>query len=319
MNEPRRTGLTIIELLVVISIVTLLVSISLPAVQAAREAARQVSCRNNLRQCGLALGNFESSHRQFPSNGWGWAWVGDASIGNSLDGPGGWIWSILPQLEETSLWEQTRSPEGRLQAIATSIPVLICPSRRGADAFPYTQTAVPLRNSAMPEVGSRTDYAINAGDQIVSSLPGPDSIEDLPNFPRPSPEQYSGISYVRSSIRARDVRDGMSNTLAVAEKLIPTAAYLSGQSLGDDQTALLGDDADIRRWTQFLPLRDGDVDDIERFGSAHATGVNGVMCDGSVRVFGFGIDGHVWRSVGNRRGSHDVVRAAHLAFPLANH
>lgn len=300
MRCLNRAGLTIVELLVVIAIITILISLLMPAVQTAREAARKTSCRNNVRQCGLALANFESSHRQFPSNGWGWAWVGDVSIANQMDGPGGWIFSILPQLELNTLQGLTQSPSGRLQAIATPISVLICPSRRGAEAYPYTQLRVPLRNCEIPSTGSRTDYAINAGDRIVAALPGPETVEDLRSFPRPSPEMYSGIAFVRSAIRVADIRDGMSNTLAVAEKLIPVAAYTTGQSLGDDQTALLGDDADIRRWTQFLPLKDDDVDDLERFGSAHYSGVIGVMCDGSVRDFNYQIDATVWQQVGNR-------------------
>jgi prepilin-type N-terminal cleavage/methylation domain-containing protein len=303
MRCLKRSGVTIVELLVAIAIITILISLLTPAVQVAREAARKTSCRNKVRQCGLALANFESNHRQFPSDGWGWAWVGDASIANHMDGPGGWIANVLPQLELNNLWELTQSPAGRLQAIATPIEVLICPTRRAGDAYPYTQLAIPLRNCEVPATGSRTDYAINAGDRIVAALPGPESVDDLRNFPRPSPEMYSGIAFVRSAIRVSDIRDGMSNTLAIAEKLIPVAAYTTGQSLGDDQTALLGDDADIRRWTQFLPLKDGDVDDLERFGSAHSSGVIGVMCDGSVRDFNFEIDATIWKQIGNRRDS----------------
>ncbi len=296
----ERTGVTIVELVVTISIITILASLAMPAVQSAREAARKTSCRNKVRQCGLALANFESTHRQFPSDGWGWAWVADASIGRQLDGPGGWVSSILPQFELNDLFELTHTPQGRLQAVATPIEVLVCPSRRAAGAYPYTQLAVPLRNCDVPESGSRSDYAICSGDRIVPALPGPETVDDLDNFRPPNPSLYTGISFVRSSIRAGDVRDGMSNTLAVAEKLVPVATYTTGRSLGDDQTALIGDDSDIRRWTQFLPLRDGNLDDLERFGSAHYSGVIGVMCDGSVRNFSFDIDSTVWQDLGNR-------------------
>lgn len=300
MYHRERTGVTIVELMVVIAILTILASVTLPAVQRAREVARKTSCRNKLRQCGLALTSFESAHHQFPSDGWGWAWVADASTGRHLDGPGGWVSSVLPQLELDNLFEMTRSPERRLQAIATPIEVLVCPSRRAAGAYPYTQLAVPLRNCDVPELGSRSDYAICSGDRIIPALPGPESVDELDNFRPPNPSLYTGISFVRSSIRSRDIRDGLSNTLAVAEKLVPVATYTTGRSLGDDQTALIGDDSDIRRWTQFLPLRDGSLDDLERFGSAHSSGVIGVMCDGSVRDFNFDIDATVWENVGNR-------------------
>jgi len=93
----------LLELLVVISIVTLLMSLSLTGVQAARERARNVTCKNQLRQIGLGLQSFETVHRQYQSDGWGWAWVGDDSANLGLDGPGGWIHNILPFIEEQSL------------------------------------------------------------------------------------------------------------------------------------------------------------------------------------------------------------------------
>jgi len=106
----RRPALTLIELVVVISIVTILVSLAMPAVQSARESARLVSCANHLRQCGLGIQSFESVHRQYPSDGWGWGWVGDADLtaGGQLDGPGSWIHNLLPFIEQQSLWEMTK-------------------------------------------------------------------------------------------------------------------------------------------------------------------------------------------------------------------
>lgn len=297
--RSNRRGVTILELLVVISIATLLVSLLLTGVQAARERARNVACINQLRQIGLGIQSFESAHRQYPSDGWGWAWVGDDSANLSLDGPGGWIHNILPFIEQQSLWEATKSLASRNQAIQTPVPILYCPSRRSAAAYPYTQTSVPLRNADTPKFGSRTDYAICAGSRVISVGPGPDTIEDLATFPRIPKLFYSGISFVRSQIGTRDITDGLSHTMAVSEKSIASVYYETGESLGDDQTVLLGDDADIRRWTQFFPLQDSLVDDIERFGSAHPTGINTVLCDGSISFESYSIDGLVWQRLGN--------------------
>jgi hypothetical protein len=160
---------------------------------------------------------------------------------------------LLPFVEQQSLWDLTASREGRNQAMQEPLDLFVCPSRRDAVASPYTQTSLPLRNADLPAIGSRTDYAICAGDQVISVGPGPEGVAGLKSFPVPAKNAYSGISFVRSTISSRDVTDGTSHTLAVAEKLVIPLHYTSGESLGDDQTILIGDDADIRRWTQYLP------------------------------------------------------------------
>src|SRR3954464_4480096 len=128
MNVLRRQAFTLVELLVVIAIIGVLVALLLPAIQAAREAARRSQCRNNLKQIGLALHNYESTRRTFPA--------GYTSAATVINGPGtgpGWSWgsSILPHLEESSiqidskreitdpLYDQTRT---------RTLPVFRCPS-----------------------------------------------------------------------------------------------------------------------------------------------------------------------------------------------
>ena len=90
-----RGGFTLVELLVVIAIIGILIALLLPAVQAAREAARQSQCKNNLKQLALGCLNHENAYKQFPTNGWGYSWVGDADRGFDWRQPGGWI-SIQP-------------------------------------------------------------------------------------------------------------------------------------------------------------------------------------------------------------------------------
>lgn len=100
-----RRGFTLVELLVVLSIIGLLIGLLLPAVQSAREAARRMQCQSHVKQLGLAALNFESAHRRFPSGGWGYQWQGFADV-NSLAGqPGSWTFSLLPYLEQAALYQ----------------------------------------------------------------------------------------------------------------------------------------------------------------------------------------------------------------------
>ena len=94
---------TLVELLVVITIIGVVIALLLPAVQAVREAARIGQCQNNLKQLAQGCLNHENATRRFPTNGWGPHWTGDADMGNDWLQPGGWIYNILPYIEQQSL------------------------------------------------------------------------------------------------------------------------------------------------------------------------------------------------------------------------
>src|SRR5262245_26140759 len=100
-----RGAFTLVELLVVIAIIGVLVALLLPAVQAAREAARRMQCQNHLKQIGLAFHNHHDVFGHLPTGGWGWGWVGDPDSGPGIRQPGGWCFNILPYVEGKNIYD----------------------------------------------------------------------------------------------------------------------------------------------------------------------------------------------------------------------
>jgi len=138
-------GFSVIELLIVIVIIGLLISLLLPAVQSSREAARMTQCDNNLRQLGLAVLHHESAIKHFPTNGWAYYWVGDPNRGAGIKQPGGWIFNILPYIEQNQLYSLQAGLSGdqKMDAattmVTTPVAVVMCPSRRQARLYPASK------------------------------------------------------------------------------------------------------------------------------------------------------------------------------------
>ena len=162
------TGFTLVELLVVITIIGILVSLLLPAVQAAREAARRVQCQNNLKQIALGCLGHEQEQGFFPTGGWPWHYVGDPDLGVGASQPGGWVFNILPYMEQQPLYMlgAGKSGDEKIAAIAqrvqTPLVWMNCPSRRRPGNRPYTGRAPECPGLGLAAKG---DYAGNAGDQ----------------------------------------------------------------------------------------------------------------------------------------------------------
>ena len=171
-SSISRSAFTLVELLVVIAIIGVLVALLLPAVQAAREAARRSQCQNHLKQIGLGFLNHESTHGHLPCAGWSPWTVGDPERGFGKEQPGGWIYNILPYVEQQAVRDlpsdgdavniTPAQKEAAVRMQGTPIATFNCPSRRAPGATPFISW--DMRNSDRPDVVARSDYAANAGD-----------------------------------------------------------------------------------------------------------------------------------------------------------
>jgi prepilin-type N-terminal cleavage/methylation domain-containing protein len=318
-------GFTLIELLVVITIIGILVALLLPAVQAAREAARATQCRSHLKQQALAMHSHHDTYRYFPSGGWGYNWVGDSDRGG-LKQPGGWMYSVLPFIEQVALYDlgadgdpnviTPQQRNGTQQMIGTPLPIFTCPTRRSATGRGNPSGWGP--RNGLPNISlARSDYAANAGDFLLPGVfpggppGGPLTLADgdSPAFPWTDVSQYTGICYRHTVLRMADVLDGTSNTFMLGEKSLNPEHYTTGGDFGDNESLYVGADIDVNRWTWrgSTPLKDkSGITATSRFGSAHPGGVHFANCDGSVRAIAYTIDNGMYWRLGNRMDGDPV-------------
>jgi prepilin-type N-terminal cleavage/methylation domain-containing protein/prepilin-type processing-associated H-X9-DG protein len=316
----RKSGFTLVELLVVITIIAILIALLLPAVQAAREAARRLQCQNHLKQLGLACLNHEQALRRFPAGGWGYGYIGDPNLPTDRDQPGGWVFNVLPYLEQQSLHDQALGRTGLAKSAAltrmnaTPLEMLNCPSRRLALAYPAKSWTPPVNAGYATNV-AKTDYAANAGDGPWSSDQGFPYGDAATSTLAETTE--TGVIYQRSVVKVADIKDGTSNTYLLGEKYMNVDNYANGVDNGDDQSAYVGYDIDVSRWTKavdslnaYTPAQD--TPGAERyylFGSAHSGGLNMLFCDGSVQSINYSINPEVHRCLGNRKDGKTVDRS----------
>lgn len=325
-------GFTLVELLVVLAIIGILVALLLPAVQAAREAARRTQCRNHLKQLSLAFLNHESVLGFLPTGGWAqkgttWAWGGVPGRGFGLKQPGGWGYTTLPFLEQEALFDLGNGAlgdaflEAGARRLATALPVHYCPSRRAAQTYPNTWVRLKPYvhyGTTRPAMVAKTDYAANLGDRNISwggsrapwTLAEADdpNIFDFDSVFVESRSFHSGISFSYSRLELREIPDGGSRTYMIGEKHLDPLMYENGNSHGDDGTVYACHNSDTHRSThsRFPPQQDGNPpgtkDNYGGFGSAHPGGFHMAMCDGSVRDVSYSIDASIHQALGTRSG-----------------
>ncbi|WP_153557213.1 DUF1559 family PulG-like putative transporter [Roseimaritima sediminicola] len=311
-----RRAFTLVELLVVLFIIGVLVGLLLPAVQSMREAARRMQCQNRLKQMALGCLTFESTYKQLPPNGWGYSWAPEPGRGVGTNQPGGWIYQLLPFVDQDNLTQVGEGTSGQARAGAIkemlSLPVSTfkCPSRPGSQLGPMSDDIVYV-NADRPELISRTDYAINEGDYITDTDAGPGSLAegDNPYYSWTDVRKASGVSWLRGSARLSDIVDGTSHTYLCGEKHVAKNGYYEPEDRGYDGAMLSGVDLDTTRWTLRPPLRDTlDAYNHERqFGSAHGAICYMAMCDGHVQAVSFTVDPQVHQIRGSRHDGRVIT------------
>jgi prepilin-type N-terminal cleavage/methylation domain-containing protein len=341
LARKTASGFTLVELLVVIAIIGVLVALLLPAVQAAREAARRAQCTNQLRQIALAWQMHHDANRFFPSAGWGYAWIGDPDRGFGKSQSGSWAYSVLPYMEggnihQLGLGATAAVKRDALTRLAeTPVTTFYCPSRR--PAAPYRNADEGLGpninfNFGNPPMLARTDYAANLGPRVVAGFGDPPSVGyQWGAGPQPSDadqglnfkmekfdafNKLQGITYQRSEIQLKHITDGTSNTYMLGEKYVNPDYYEGGRSstfsekdIGDDQGAWIGDDLDNNRLTgpvsyaEARPAPDQPgLQWFRAFGSAHPSTFFMATCDASVHGVSYDIDPVVHHAYGTRNG-----------------
>lgn len=343
--QECRRAFTLVELLVVIAIIGILVALLLPAVQAAREAARRMSCANNIKNIGLACINFHDTSKHLPISISQWAedrdisgkWIGPQG-GKMLPangGPGyngkGWIVDILPQMEETALSDAVAqglkaspgafkingpasgfgmgAPSFR-KMLERQIPWLSCPS---------DPSAVPSSRQWYWTVGDQvitatTCYKGVIGDSVVTSG-GNGGPMDTP-FPNlgSTPDCHNtadcnGLiwraNYV-NPVQMRKISDGTSKTFMVGESVV-AQDYHSAAFFADGSWATCGNPLNYF----ILPEEEKTVKNdnwqaARGFKSMHPGGAHFVMADGSVQFVSEGVDHTVYRGLSTREGNETV-------------
>jgi len=279
VSRRRYPGFTLVELLVVIAIIGILVALLLPAIQAAREAARRTSCLNNVMQLGLATHGYNFNFESLPPG------VTDAK-GPIRNEPQGihvsWLVKILPFMEETVMYrkfDQSAGAYAPINALVRSVPlaIAICPSYPGEEVIKEGTIAI-------------TTYA-GCHHDVEAPI-------DVDNH---------GLLFLNSHVRFDEIYDGSTHTLLIAEtqERSEDLGWVSGTRATLRNTSKI--EVPQPRFRQQPPEGAETADDdvakslfVGGFGARHPGGFNATFADGSTRFITENIDLTVWRRMGNR-------------------
>ncbi len=216
-------GFTLVELLVVIAIIGVMVGLLLPAVQAAREAARRMSCSNNFKQIGLSIHNYHAAYNQLPNQGTGTHnRIGSSNTGTFFSPANDSNRSALsifvgltPFMENQALWEQISNRLGAFNAMG--------PTPENGNYAPWTTELPTLRCPSDPGTGApalgRTNYAAVMGDSVRTICFGPTDHQNNSdtNAAQDSRACHRGVFVAHTRMGLRDILDGTANTVMCAE------------------------------------------------------------------------------------------------------
>lgn len=296
-TSKSRRAFTLVELLVVIAIIGILVALLLPAVQAAREAARKTSCYNNMKQVGMALHMYHDTHKQLPA---GWIAQLPGTQQSYWFGEPGWGWCarILPFMEQENLqdnlidFESPISAPTNAQARLTAVPTFRCPSDIGGPTF-----VLPAGGPYHGSGGGYQPLKLAKGNYM-----GVFGTWDFHEVCEPGEPDYNGCRgdgtfFLDRGVRLADITDGTSNTIVVGERSSKWApSTWVGMVTGGDHAP-----ARICGIGLFPPNSEEEEEHYtHNFSSFHPAGTNFLLGDGSVRLIAETIDMQVYVSLCTR-------------------
>ena len=282
-------GFTLVELLVVIGIIGILVGLLLPAVQAAREAARRAQCMNNVRQMGLAVTNYESAYKRFPS---GWIdWRQTTQPGWSVSQ------ALLPYMEQANISSRldTNFPINatvNMPYLQTIVPSFICPSDPGPSVFDLGEDTGVDEDAEEGHPGHNIDLGPKIFRIAKSNYVGVFGTLEIDRFPY----KGDGVFFGNSNIRLQNLVDGVSNTIIFGER----SSRLGGSLWHGYIFGAAGASARFLGSTDHVPNSPaGHFDD---FSSYHSGGTHFIFGDCSTKFVSNNIDLGVYQSLATRAG-----------------